>query len=32
MRYGTDENKPIILHKKIQMGMGEVEREGNGTK
>ena len=28
-RYGTGENRPIILHKKIQMRMGEVEREGN---
>ena len=34
-RYGTGDNKPIILRKKVQMGMGEVEREGNvlyGTK
>ena len=25
----TGENRPIILHKKVQMGMGEVERESN---
>ena len=25
----TGENRPIILHKKVQMRMGEVEREGN---
>ena len=24
----TGENRPIILHKKVQMRMGEVEREG----
>ena len=25
----TGENRPIIMHKKVQMRMGEVEREGN---
>ena len=24
----TGENRPIILHNKVQMRMGEVEREG----
>ena len=34
-RYGTGGNKSIILHNKAEMGMGDVEREGNllyGTK